>query len=148
MTAPLRNQLLYLRQCAAVRHLLRMPASGCTPAFVSPQNKCKIQCSVSTDNNGVIIEFTGRFRSNCQHYRLNGLWYWYTNKQRVGSATKFSLDQNGFINTTFNGVNFNSFIDSGSNAYSFQDTIAQDSSGWYIPGSTLNLTATIGITPM
>jgi hypothetical protein len=120
--------------------------SGCTSAFVSLAQQVQNPVALfSTDNNGVIIELPA---VSDPTQSLTGSMVFGIGTQTnnaLGSTTKFSLDQNGYINTTFNGTAFSSYIDSGSNAYFFQDkSIAQDSNGWYIPGSTLTLPAIIG----
>jgi phage tail sheath protein FI len=97
----------------------------------------------SRDNNGVIIELPAVSGPTLS---LTGSMVFGIGTQTnnaLGSATQFSLDSNGYINTIFNGTVFSSYIDSGSNAYFFQDTIAQDN-GWYTPSSTLTLSAIIG----
>ena len=120
-------------------------SSVCTSAFVSLSQQVQNPVALfSTDNNGVIIELpavtgptatlTGSMIFGIGTQSNNGL----------GSATMFTLDQDGLISTKFNNTSLNSFIDSGSNGYFFPDTIPRDSYGWYIPGSTLNLIATMG----
>jgi len=98
----------------------------------------------STNNNGVIIELPAVSgpTTNLTGSMVFGVGTQTNNA--LGSATKFSLDQNGYTNTTFNSTVFSSYIDSGSNAYFFQDTIAQDSNEWYIPSSTLTFSTIIG----
>lgn len=109
----------------------------------------------ATDNNGVIIQLnavsstaasvTGTMTFGIGTQSNNGL----------GNARVFTLDPNtGYLNTTYNNAPLTqSFIDSGSNAYYFPDgTIAicgangasTSAKGFYCPGSTLNLSATMG----
>src|SRR5208283_1134499 len=126
--------------------------SGCTSAFVSltqqvqnPVAMLSVQSgSTTADNNGVIIELppVSVPMSSITGSMVFGIGTQTNNA--LGSATQFFLDSNGYINTTFNSTVFSSYLDSGSNAYFFQDTIAQDSSGWYTPSSTLTLSAIIG----
>jgi hypothetical protein len=117
---------------------------GCTSAFVSLSQQVQNPVALfSRDNNGVIIELPAVSGPTLS---LTGSMVFGIGTQTnnaLGSATQFSLDSNGYINTIFNGTVFSSYIDSGSNAYFFQDTIAQDN-GWYTPSSTLTMSAIIG----
>jgi Protein of unknown function (DUF3443) len=121
-------------------------SSDCTDTTVSLSQQVQNPVALfSTDNNGVIIELPAVSGPTLS---LTGSMVFGIGTQTnnaLGSATQFSLDQNGYINTTFNGTVFSSYIDSGSNAYFFQDkNIAQDSNEWYIPSSTLTFSAIIG----
>ncbi len=51
------------------------------------------------------------------------------------------LDQNGYFSTTYRGKTFSSAIDSGSNANLFADYTVPYSGDWYVPTSTLSLSA-------
>ena len=119
--------------------------SGCTSAFVGLSQQVQNPVALfSTNNNGVIIELPAVSGPTPNLIGSIVFGVGTQTNNALGSATKFSLDQNGYINTTFNGTVFSSYFDSGSNAYYFQDTIAQDSNEWYIPSSTLTFFAIIG----
>ena len=120
-------------------------SSGCQATSVNlPQQVQNPVALFSTDNNGVIIELpavsgptasiTGSMVFGIGTQSNNGL----------SSATMLTLNQYASIDTTYKGTVLPySFIDSGSNAYFFPDTrIPQDNYGWYIPTTTLDLTAT------
>jgi hypothetical protein len=121
-------------------------SSDCTDVTVSLSQQVQNPVALfSTDNNGVIIELPAVSGPTPSLAGSMVFGIGTQTNNALGSATKFSLDQNGYINTTYKGTIFSSDIDSGSNAYYFQDdTITQDSSGWYTPSSTLTLSATIG----
>jgi hypothetical protein len=119
--------------------------SGCTsaPVILSQQVQNPVAL-FSTDNNGVIIELPS---VSSPILSLTGSMVFgigTRTNNALDSAKQLFIDQNGYVNTTFNGTVFSSYIDSGSNAYFFQDTIAQDSNEWYIPSSTLTFSAIIG----
>jgi hypothetical protein len=66
----------------------------------------------------------------------------------MGSAKTYTVDADGNLGTTFNGKSLaQSFIDSGTNSYSFNDSsLTQckgNDAGWYCPTATASLTATI-----
>jgi Protein of unknown function (DUF3443) len=99
----------------------------------------------STDNNGVIVELPS---VNDAAASVTGSMIFGIGTQSnnaLGSATVFTVDPtDDDITTNFNSVSLTgSFIDSGSNGLFFQDAIPQCSqdSGFYCPGSTLNLSA-------
>jgi hypothetical protein len=67
---------------------------------------------------------------------------------KLGSATVYPINSNGFFTTTFNSQALTeSFIDSGSNGYFFPDSSIPQCAGnsvapgFYCPSSTLNLSA-------
>jgi hypothetical protein len=125
------------------------PSSGCevTTEALNSQVANPVG-SFATDNNGVIIELpavsgaetsvTGSLIFGIGTQSNNGL----------GSATVYTIDPNtGNFSTTFNGVAYSdeAFIDSGSNAYYFNDAslpTCTDLTFWYCPAATVNLTAT------
>ena len=66
----------------------------------------------------------------------------------LGSAQIFAPDRNGNLKTVFQGITYEGFLDSGSNAYFFLDSSAVGSpdcpspeSGFYCPSSPVSLTA-------
>jgi hypothetical protein len=65
----------------------------------------------------------------------------------LGSASVLTVDSDGNLTTVFNGQTFDtSYIDSGTNALSFNDTAipqctSAESSGYFCPTSTVSLTA-------
>jgi hypothetical protein len=52
-----------------------------------------------------------------------------------------ALDQYGYFSTTYKGNTFSSAIDSGSNANIFADYTVPFSGHWYVPATTLSLSA-------
>jgi hypothetical protein len=99
-----------------------------------------------TDNNGVIIQLpevkgtapsvSGSLIFGIGTQGNNGL----------GTATVFQLTDTGGVGTTYKGNSLaDSFIDSGSNAYFFPDSIPTCSTnkGFYCPTQTQSLTGTI-----
>ena len=122
-------------------------SSGCTNTIVSLSQQVQNPVALfPRDNNGVIIELPAVSgpTSSITGSMVFGIGTQTNNA--LGSAKKFSLDQDGYINTTLNGTLSGSYIDTGSNAYFFQDdVIPYDSTSlWYTPGSTLTFSAVIG----
>ncbi len=122
-------------------------SSDCTDVTVSLSKQVQNPVALfSTDNNGVIIKLLAVSGPTPS---LTGSMVFGISTQTnnvLGSATKFYLDQNGYISTTINGTTSSSLLDSGSNAYYFQDDLIPYDSNtlWYTPSSTLTLSAIIG----
>lgn len=120
--------------------------SGCTVANESLTAQVQNPVSLfATDNNGVIIELpkvdgeaateSGSLVFGIGTESNNGL----------GSAEIYTLNGEDNITTTYNGTQYQSFLDSGSNGIFFLDssiTGYQDCNGFYCPSSTQNLSAT------
>ena len=120
---------------------------GCQAASVNLSQQVQNPVALfSTDKNGVIIVLPAVSGPTAS---LNGLMVFGIGTQSnnaLGSATVLTLNQYASITTIYKGISMPlSFIDSGSNGYFFPDTnIPQNIYGWYIPATTLNLTATNG----
>jgi hypothetical protein len=108
--------------------------------------------ALSADNNGV--KFVLPAVSAPGAPSVNGMMYFGVGTQSdnsLGSATVYTVNGYAYLNTTYNNTLLSqSFVDSGSNAYFFDDSnIAvcpstdQVAAGWYCPPSTLNLSATL-----
>jgi hypothetical protein len=108
--------------------------------------------SFATDNNGVLIQVgsVSGTAASVSGFLIFGIGTQGNNG--LGSAKVFTLSTSGAVagslTTTYKGSSLTqSFIDSGSNALFFPDTIptctTNPANGFYCPTSTLNLTATI-----
>lgn len=63
---------------------------------------------------------------------------------QLGSATVYTTDASGAMQTTYNGTRYTSFFDTGSNALFFPDAnMPQCSSGFYCPASPQTLSAVV-----
>ena len=101
---------------------------------------------LASDNNGVVIDLSGvnGASANAQGRLLLGIAT--RSNNNLSGQQVLALDANGYFNTTFKGRQMpNSFIDSGSNAYFFQDnSLPICSTGvFYCTGSSVALTATL-----
>jgi hypothetical protein len=129
------------------------PATGCVsilqPLAQQVQNPVAL---FTTDNNGVIVELpavpaTGVPSINPPGALVFGIGTQTNNA--LGSAQVLTLDSNLNTSTTYKGVTYPSFVDSGSNAFFFLDsnttgiaTCPSPEQFFYCPSSTQNLTAT------
>lgn len=92
------------------------------------------------DNNGVLISLASVPASGASS--LSGTLVFGIGTQSdntLGSATVYATDQNGNMQTTFNGATTVSFIDSGSNALFFNDgslPMCSNNTWAYCPGSS------------
>ena len=128
------------------------PAAGCQPAVIPVALQLQHPVSMfAVNNNGAIIELpkvpavgaasvSGSLVFGIGTQANNGL----------GAATVISVNpSSGNFTTVYNGSTYTgSFIDSGSNALFFQDsmTVCESASaapGFYCPAATKNLSATI-----
>jgi hypothetical protein len=102
------------------------------------------------DNNGVIVQLQSVPLSGAPSVVGNLLLGIGTQSNNAPSAvTTYAADGFGEFITTFNGVFYSSFIDSGSNGLFFPPPsasllpdCASPNSGWFCPSSTVNLSAT------
>jgi hypothetical protein len=125
------------------------PASGCvvTSEALTSQVSNPV-ASFATDNNGVIIELPSVSASEASVSGSLIFGIGTESNNGLGSATVYTIDPNtGNFSTTFDGTAYSdeAFIDSGSNAYYFDDSslpTCTDLPFWYCPTSTVNLTAT------
>lgn len=124
------------------------PSSGCFA--VSQTLAQQVQNPVAlfaTDNNGVIIELPAVSGSEATVSGSMVFGIGTQSNNALGGATVYTVDPStGNFSTTFNGTEYpdESFLDTGSNGYFFQDSsIPQCSSaqGFYCPTSTVNLSA-------
>jgi len=100
----------------------------------------------STDNNGVILTFPSVAAAGAT--TVGGTLTFGVDTQTnntLGSAKVYTTTDVGYITTIYNGISYvDSFLDSGSNGYFFNDSSipqCSDGSGFYCPSSTLNLSA-------
>ena len=98
------------------------------------------------DNNGVIVQLPSVPASGAPSvngYLVLGIG---TRSNNVPSAvTAYAADASGNFITSFNGINYTGFIDTGSNGLFFPSPSLPDCttySGWFCPSSTQNLSAT------
>ncbi len=100
-----------------------------------------------SDNNGVIIQLPALTASAAS---LSGSMIFGIGTQSnnsLGKAKVFPVNSSGEFTTTFKGQNYPAFVDSGSNALFFLNTnttglsTCSNSSGFYCPNSTQNLSA-------
>jgi Protein of unknown function (DUF3443) len=126
------------------------PASGSTTCADSamPLNLqiTNPVASFTTDNNGVIIQLPSVAAAGASS--VSGFLIFGINTQSnngLGSASVITVDSaRGFFTTKYKiGTLSESFIDSGSNAFYFPDTITQCTVniGFYCPSTTLSLSA-------
>lgn len=124
-------------------------ASTCTAVAVANADQVPNPIAdFTTDNNGSVLQFPTVAASGAPS--LSGTLTFGIGTQSnngLGSAAVQTTDQYGNFTTVFNGATLDeSFIDSGTNLYSFDDSsIAQcpsDLSGFYCPTSTVSLSAT------
>jgi hypothetical protein len=120
----------------------------CTAVAVADANQVSNPiASFATDNNGAVMQLPDVAASGA--VTLSGALIFGIGTQSnngLGSATVQTVDQDGNFTTIFNGQTLDtSYIDSGTNSLSFNDTtITQCTgqlSGWYCPASTSSLTA-------
>jgi hypothetical protein len=122
--------------------------STCTAVAVAVADQVSNPiASFATDNNGAVLTFPTIAAGGAP--TLSGQLIFGIGTQSnngLGSATVQTLDDEGNFTTIFNGQTLNeSFIDSGTNALSFNDdSITQctgNFAGFYCPTSTVSLTA-------
>ncbi len=108
--------------------------------------------SLPTDSNGVIVELQSvplNGSPSANGLLVLGIGTRPNNMPPAGVATYETDSRYGVISTTFNGVTYNSIIDSGSNGLFFPPpstgmlpNCAFPNSGWFCPSSTTTLSAT------
>ncbi len=120
--------------------------SGCSVAPVPDSEQAQNPVwLLPTDNNGVVIDLPAIPAIGAE--TATGSLILGINTQSnnaLGNATIFPLDASGEMTTTYNGTNYISFIDSGSNGLFFPDSSIPSCSsdpGFYCPPSTLALSA-------
>jgi hypothetical protein len=104
----------------------------------------------AADNNGTVIRLPALAAGG--QTSVTGQLVFGVNTQQNNAMpakpTVFAVDKYGTFTTQYQGQVFNrSAIDSGTNSYAFaDDAIPYDPSKWYVPTSTLQLTATMEAT--
>src|SRR5205807_1095296 len=101
--------------------------------------------ALASDNNGVVITLPTVPLSGATTASGSLVFGIGTRaNNQVTSATVYAADAQGNVQTTFNGVRYASFFDTGSNALFFADSsIAQCSGGFYCPANPLTLSAIV-----
>ena len=126
------------------------PASGCVTAWENLAQQVANPVSFfATDNNGVIVELPS-VAADGQASATGALVFGIGTQSNnaLGSATVYSIDfTTGNFTTTFNSTVYTdeSFLDTGSNGYYFQDSSippCSDNPDFYCPTIPVNLTAT------
>jgi hypothetical protein len=102
--------------------------------------------SQPVDNNGVILELptiSTVGTASVSGYMVLGIGTQSNNTP--GTAKKYAADTDGYYTTSFNGSNYDSFVDSGSNGLFFEGPGSLPScsggSAWFCPGSILTFSA-------
>jgi hypothetical protein len=126
------------------------PAGSCVPAWENlAQQVTNPVALFATDNNGVIVELPS-VAADGQASATGALVFGIGTQSNnaLGSATVYSIDfTTGNFTTTFNSTVYTdeSFLDTGSNGYYFQDSSippCSDNPDFYCPTIPVNLTAT------
>jgi hypothetical protein len=131
---------------AATGRYFGCDASSCTPSAAPVASQVTNPIAFfATDNNGARIALAA--------VPLNGaaslagtLTFGIGTRanNQPGTATVFTTDANGSVQTTYNGTRFTSFFDTGSNALFFPDpSLPQCSGGFYCPTSPQTVTAIV-----
>jgi hypothetical protein len=145
--------------------------SGCAAAtngiaqyFSCPSGNCQITSVPTTstkgqvwnpvalfakDNNGVLVSFPSIAAGGAATAAGSLIFGIGTQTNNaLGSAQIYAVSDQAYFTTTYNGTQYSSFIDSGSNAYYFLDSATlggldcADNQGWYCPVSPLSFTVT------
>lgn len=124
------------------------PSSGCTPANITiAQQVPNPVTAFAVDNNGVLIYLPSvpdGGSSTVSGSLIFGIGTKLNNN--LCCATVYDVDDEGNLTTTFNSSSIPSFLDSGSNAFFFNDSSITACSGalsqWFCPSTSPdNLTA-------
>ena len=141
----------------------RCTSSSTTPAlyYLCPNSFCQVATvplsyqlqnpvwMFPQDNNGVLISLPSipaEGQTTASGSLIFGIGTQSNNA--LGSADVYTTDSSGNFQTTYQGVAYTSFIDSGSNGLFFLDYATlgipdcSDNPGWYCPGSPLTYTVT------
>ncbi|MBS0374352.1 MAG: DUF3443 family protein [Proteobacteria bacterium] len=123
-------------------------ASSCQPTTVPVANQLQNPVAMlSTDNNGVVVMLPALTGGSAR--TVSGTLYFGIGTQAnnaLNSAAFYTLDGSGYLITKFGTQTLaNSFIDSGSNAYFFNSSIATCTSMtyFYCPATSVAESATI-----
>ncbi len=122
-------------------------ATGCTGSTVSTAQVVKNPVAfLAQDNNGVLVNLPAVPPGGAINPQADGSLIFGIGTQpnnALGSATVYPTDASGNFSTTYNRTSMTSYIDSGSNALFFNDSIAKCTvTTWaYCPSATMNLSA-------
>ena len=123
------------------------PSGTCTPTVQALGDQVPNPVALlPVDNNGVVVELPqlpSSGTSSASGFLLFGIGT--DSDNQLGSATVLTLNSSLSINVTYKGANLqDSFIDSGSQAFFFQDSSIHTcpNSSTYCPSSPLKLSAT------
>jgi hypothetical protein len=123
-------------------------ASSCQPTTVPVANQLQNPVAMlATDNNGVVVMLPALAGQSAS--TVSGTLYFGIGTQAnnaLGNAAFYTLDSSGYLITQFGGQSLgNSFIDSGSNAYFFNSSLATCASMtyFYCPATSVAESATI-----
>jgi hypothetical protein len=125
------------------------PSSGCQAVGESLAQQVQNPVPLfSTDNNGVVIELPAVSGGEPSTSGSLVFGIGTQSNNALGGATVYTSDASGNFTTTYKSVAYpSSFIDSGSNGLFFLDSSTagipdcSDATGFYCPGSTVNLSA-------
>ena len=126
------------------------PTSTCQPTTLALADQVTDPVTdFQTDNNGVIVEMPPLGASGTASTVTGSLVFGIGTEgnNSMSAPTVLTADNYGYIRTNFNGQSLPySFLDTGSNAYYFNDSSIPDSclsqGNWFCPASTLQLSAT------
>lgn len=123
------------------------PTSGCTDTVEGlAQQVQNPVASFATDNNGAIVELPAVSGAEVSVTGSVIFGIGTQSNNSLGSATVFGTDSNGNFNTTYQSIQYPSFLDSGSNAIYFLDSattgmpVCSDLTFLYCPSSAENFT--------
>ncbi|MGO9085960.1 MAG: DUF3443 family protein [Candidatus Sulfotelmatobacter sp.] len=127
------------------------PSTGCSatdsPVLVNAQLQVSNPIPLfAADSNGVVIQIPSVSSPQASVIGTMTFGIGTESNNGLGSATVLTLDDNDNFATVFNGQTLsNSFIDSGSNALLFPDSLPACTvhTNLYCPSNTTNLTATV-----
>lgn len=128
-------------------------AGACTPTVVALAQQVQNPVPLfAKDNNGVILSLpavTAPGEATVSGTLTFGIGTQANNA--YAAANLYDLDANGYLKTVFGGATLSAFLDSGSNAYFFDDSsiascTASGLTGFYCPSSTQSLNAQIQAT--
>jgi len=125
--------------------------SGCSGVAVALSSQVQNPVALlPQDNNGVIVQLPSVPRGglpSVNGYLVLGIG---TQSNNAPSGVKtYAADQNGEFTTSFKGISYSSYIDTGSNGLFFPSpsgsplpNCPSPNSAWYCPSSTTSLSAT------
>jgi hypothetical protein len=124
--------------------------SPCTSATAANANVSNPVAALPVDNNGVIVQLPSvpaGGAGSASGSLIIGIGT-QTNNTVPSGVTAYGADQRAEILTTFNGIQYAGFIDTGSNGFFFPNPSATqfpactENLGWYCPPTVMNLSAT------